>query len=823
MLAREGKPVPKYLFFLFAIFGFFSATPVKSDAFGAYRDIVPADNHDIEKYIRDTRRFQRLSKACAGEQCPYLECGDAERLKTHLVDTRFALRNQAYWWKKIAQDLYGPLATSIGVSIDDERLLARQQHLIAVQRFLADLGAALADISSISGTAAEWRDDAKLLDQVDRKVVAEKFDEIYELAKDYQSLQSTLRQRLGLAADTRHTLLNLPDFLGFEGGDLDTAKSHASDIHSIFTALQKVQEKGGALREALRSTGASTTIGRSLGQIIARFLGEIASARVEAAEASVIALQNSIEDSEGLQGVIYDAYQPLALRRDLFVDAFEAYEGLIQFGDGDRGGFSSCLQRTCPSINLNAGLLNEIDRRYLGDPKTMTDGGGDWREAIAFWDKILAALWDQRPQLPAITTTAPSLSVSKAAATPGDAVQINARAPICPAQKYSLKVTNPYSRVISDYPFADDSLTTQWRAPDVLGEYAVELERNGTVVARQAVHVSDARRLVGVWRYEYEDREVGMVSGKLAIMPNLAVWVEIGDGGRHGSRIELTGNKVTGSAMPDSTHVELELSEDGSILSGRWTDVQKKNCCQDRHGKFLKWRNENKTSEGDWFYATGKETWTKLDRKIDSVEVVSPKPDRDYGQLVNQCRYAYANANQPGFALKIYTENLPYWQWNWDNSALNVSFPHEPEFQIHKVDAEKLADGREVLIISGWLRCYHNQPQTFRMVPGKKVLNLDGQLIEFDLVFANYDGPPKVSQLQFVTGADAGFLPITTPVAHGRIVVLQVEFEAVPDKTEWPVSINVRGNSDGEQMINVTQTASGSKIYRSAPILIKGE
>jgi len=780
--------------------------------------IVPSDNRDIEELVAEAEDILSLAESCSDAACPVFSCAAASQHYEYTKQMRFALRTQYYWTRKAADTYFSDLIDHIRQNTDDTDLIRRAELQVALQRALRDFGGTLLDVASIADQAKKWQDGSGTISDLPPEEVPDFFDDIYETAKDFQSIQNRYREDAGLPKGS-NPLINLPDGFGLSGEDLDTLKSHLSDIKDIVNEIDEVVESGLSLREMLTTRTPTPAVANArvaLGQIVGRYLTGIADKRINASEKSIDELIETVNRRQRQQSDLYNYYQPYAARRDIVEDAYRAYEELVVIGPGS-GGYASCMQKMCTGISLNYSVDPGVPREFIGDPSLDTDYGANWAEAIPFWDERIATLHGSRPTLPGIEDQPPSLSISNSQVEPQQLFKVNVVAPACQDARYSVRLLDEIGHQLSEAPVTDSTSVQSWKAPDELGAYELQLLRDGTRVSSGNFHVSDPNVLVGMWSFRYQDSDKGEITGRLAVHPDNTVKGVFDGAGGIGGSLRIDGTNVTGRPIHDGVGVALKLVDGGNRLVGKWTESQSTSGeYTTRAGAFVSCND----SYEYWYTASGEEEWVRLPLTLTTAELAKPAQGASYPALVEQCDSAVVQGNFPEFYLEILGDGFPTWEWVWDaEQLLDVSIPGEPNIIINSFAVDENA-GQEIMRVSGWLRCFPDSTPPLEIQPGRKTIMVNGVSTNWELVFTDYSGPPPIADISFVGTESGGYRLIENPIAIGAVVHVEVEFESPPSDETIDVGVRVPGTPASTMRVPVQRIETGGAVYRSPAIRI---
>lgn len=789
---------------------FATTIAIAARADSRFESLFPTANTDISAASIRLDPVIERSLACQQTECAVASCDALTAYHQYLKRLRFAARMQAYWVRKSADHLFLQLTGFVTQNIQDTERIEFAIRVVAVRKALLNAGQLLSGAASMGSTIDGQ--SGKPPEDMTRAELIKRIDETLEFGKDFNEIQKILTE------GDRHAVpgVNLPGVMGIQGEDLDALKSHMSDAAEILIdAKTKARDSRELL--ALLKSGGTPQMRTSLGQIAARILARIADERIKEAEAGINRLVADIESREALQTGLLMAYAPYADRRDALLDLSSRIENLIQFSGPEGGGLVRCIQRHCPSANLDYSFGPDgVPATLIGDLKLGVDGGAKPGEALVFWNDYFAKAARSPPALPAIDKAVPELSLSRIELLPSQSTTATLKAPACPESDYMLRVLAPDYRPVSHLPVSQSRSSARIEPRSGTGRYQVQLLDRGTEIASQAFRVTDIAQWAGVWDYEYEDTRDGSQAGRIAINRKGEIY-NLSHGG--GGRLRPDKGLLRGKTSDGGAWVEMQPGDNPNELRGTWYDQQLQNSSQDRFGHFSRWVNQ---SRKDWLVAEGKERWTRTPHPIHAIELVRPGPNTDYRALERQCATAVVMGNTPEFHMRIITENLPHGLFFWlTDGMVKARFPDEPGILINETYFKQLEDGREIIILKGWLRCYPGSSRTFRIQPGPKTLAVGTEKTTFDMTFTHYSAHPQVTQMVFVQLEGMRHEAIDTPILPGERIALEVTFNTAPEQDRYDVPVTLNGPEPKEIRIPVHRRPSDPAVFRSKAMIIE--
>ncbi len=254
------------------------------------RGIIPPDDADIERLMGLAERWKAHGRACAGMECPELECTSARRYLQALFDAEAALEDMVRRLRAARDDArrhFHALHEQLAHSQARQDLLEKS---LAAQQLLYDAGSALLEIADIHSALSKLADYDQFMDAswFDRA------DALYNIVRNTESSLTTVINRL---SDSEHKgmFATLEKGIGrtirFDPNIVDGIGGAKDTLVNLKDILEEVKKwKEGAAARAIQpeemftlwqTTGRAAQIRGSLMQIAARPLKAWAGMEIE--------------------------------------------------------------------------------------------------------------------------------------------------------------------------------------------------------------------------------------------------------------------------------------------------------------------------------------------------------------------------------------------------------------------------------------------------------------------------------------------------------------------------------------------------------------
>jgi hypothetical protein len=352
------------------------------------RGIIPPDDSDIERLMGLAERWKAHGRACAGMECPELECTSARRYLQALFDAEAALEDMVRRLRAARDDArrhFHALHEQLAHSQARQDLLEKS---LAAQQLLYDAGSALLEIADIHSALSKLADYDQFMDAswFDRA------DALYNIVRNTESSLTTVINRL---SDNEHKgmFATLEKGIGrtirFDPNIVDGIGGAKDTLVNLKDILEEVKKwKEGAAARAIQpeemftlwqTTGRAAQIRGSLMQIAARPLKAWAGMEIEKVKDELRELARIIAAEDSVIGPAAEYMWRINGRRYAAEDALEALREARQAATdcvmrGCKGTQTSQPARLVPSSGWGE-ALRDHNRRLPGLIAALSGGG----------------------------------------------------------------------------------------------------------------------------------------------------------------------------------------------------------------------------------------------------------------------------------------------------------------------------------------------------------------------------------------------------------------------------------------------------------------
>ena len=333
------------------------------------KDVYPPTDEDLERVLQLANDYLAAAN-CDGMKCPKIDCPEARRALQALIDMEAYVKQMVFYTERADDDHMAHLR-----ALAESNILNGQQRdllirVIAIQEFYHNFGSMLLDIASIMSFFKDIAQDGG--DPKSITEVMDKINDLYELAKDAESLSATATGSLSgeKAATPIADAVNVAG--GVDAGSINDLTSNITDIKSIAVSAREIYEDATKNGKDWRQEFKKKGILADLGQLAGRYLKGWSQANLEERQQRLKDLLSEAEAGDIVQAQAFVDLQRAQRRRWAAVDALAALQDA-------REAYAACVTRACGLQSVAGPVIPEFEHVVAGTNTTKYDWGAALR------------------------------------------------------------------------------------------------------------------------------------------------------------------------------------------------------------------------------------------------------------------------------------------------------------------------------------------------------------------------------------------------------------------------------------------------------------
>jgi hypothetical protein len=333
------------------------------------KDAYPPTDEDLEKVMALAQAYLDAAN-CDGMKCPKIDCPEAQRALQALIDMEFYVKQTVFYAEQADADHMAHLK-----ALAESNLLNGQQRdllirVIAIQEFYHNFGSMLLDIASIMSFFKDIAKDGG--DEKSALEIIDKINDLYELAKDAESLSATKIEATGggKAATPIADAVNVAG--GVDAGSINDMTSNITDIKSVAVSAREIYEDAKKNGKDWRQEFKKAGIMADLGQLAGRYLKGWSAENLRERQQRMNDLLRDAEAGDIVQAQAYRELQRAQRRRWAAVDALAAVQDA-------RAAYQGCVTKVCGLMSVSPPIIPEFEHVVAGTDTTKYDWGAALR------------------------------------------------------------------------------------------------------------------------------------------------------------------------------------------------------------------------------------------------------------------------------------------------------------------------------------------------------------------------------------------------------------------------------------------------------------
>jgi hypothetical protein len=333
------------------------------------KDAYPPTDEDLEKVMALAQAYLDAAN-CDGMKCPKVNCAEAQRALQALIDMEFYVKQTVFYAEQADADHMAHLK-----ALAESNLLNGQQRdllirVIAIQEFYHNFGSMLLDIASIMSFFKDIAKDGG--DEKSALEIIDKINDLYELAKDAESLSATKIEATGggKASTPIADAVNVAG--GVDAGSINDMTSNITDIKSVAVSAREIYEDATKNGKDWRQEFKKAGIMADLGQLAGRYLKGWSAENLRERQQRMNDLLRDAEAGDIVQAQAYRDLQRAQQRRWAAVDALAAVQDA-------RAAYQGCVYKVCGLMSVSPPIIPEFEHVVAGTDTTKYDWGAALR------------------------------------------------------------------------------------------------------------------------------------------------------------------------------------------------------------------------------------------------------------------------------------------------------------------------------------------------------------------------------------------------------------------------------------------------------------